>query len=244
MLDDLKGSTHMVTTRWSLLAAIRQGDRARAHHALSTLYRLYSYPLYHLALRLGWERQQADDAVQGFFTRQMEDTPFERVDRQRGRFRRWLQVSFQHYLANERVREHAQKRGGGQGAQSLETLGAQRLYSRAVVDRMTPERLYTRAWALHLLSTVRAELRNEYADRGYGQLFDMLEGLLTGEVELLSYQEVAEALGMTPGAVKEAALRLRRRFVELLRARVSEYCEDPADVDRELRELLGSLSEG
>lgn len=243
MLDGLKGSTRMVTTRWSLVKAIRQGSTTQARQALSTLYTLYCYPLYLLVLKLGWEQEAANDAVQDFLIHVLRKEQLVRVDRQRGRFRRWLQVSFQHYLANERQREHAQKRGGGQSALPLEALGVQHLHSRTLVDHMTPERLYNRAWALQLLGEVFARLREEYKARGLERLFDKLSGLLTGEVERERYQQVAEALGMTPGAVKEAALRLRRRFVDLLRARVAAYCEDPAHVDRELRELIDSLSE-
>jgi RNA polymerase sigma-70 factor (ECF subfamily) len=47
---------------------------------------------------------------------------------------------------------------------------------------------------------------------------------------------------MTEGAVKMAALRLRRRYGELLRAEIARTVADPADVDDEVRDLFAALN--
>ena len=73
-------------------------------------------------------------------------------------------------------------------------------------------------------------------------LFDRLRPLLEGADRAGSCREIGAALGMTEGAVRVAAHRLRRRYRELLREEVARTVADPADVDDELAELLAALS--
>jgi RNA polymerase sigma-70 factor (ECF subfamily) len=71
-------------------------------------------------------------------------------------------------------------------------------------------------------------------------LFDRLKGCLTGSAP--PYAEVAEALGMTEGAVKVAAHRLRQRYAERLRAEVAQTLDDEAAVEDEIRDLFAALA--
>jgi len=106
---------------------------------------------------------------------------------------------------------------------------------------VTPERLFERQWALALLERVLATLREECLRTGKGALFDMLKVMLQGEAGESSYQELAAGLGCSPGALKVAAHRLRRRYRELLREEIAQTVESPEDIDDELRNLLVAL---
>ena len=53
---------------------------------------------------------------------------------------------------------------------------------------------------------------------------------------------MAGELGLSEGAVKVAAHRLRRRYRELLRAEIGRTVDDPAGVDREIGELFAALA--
>ncbi len=53
--------------------------------------------------------------------------------------------------------------------------------------------------------------------------------------------EIAKRLGMTAGAVKVAAHRLRRRYREILRAEVAATLAEGEDVEQEIRNLLAAL---
>ena len=55
------------------------------------------------------------------------------------------------------------------------------------------------------------------------------------------YRQVAEALGMSEGAVKVAVHRLRRRYRELLKEEIAQTVADPAEIDDELRELFAAV---
>lgn len=240
-MDTTDTRGRFATTRWSLLLSAQQGDTPEAREALAKLCQRYWYPLYALARRLGRRPDEARDLVQGFFTWVLEKRQLALVDRQRGRFRAWLSTSFKHYLINEREREQAQRRGGGQVEPSMDLENAESLYGLEPLHGMTPERLYLRCWAYALLEHVLNKLREEYDSRGQGLLFEKLRGCLTSAVVQDCYQKVAEELCMSLGAVRTAALRLRQRYLDQLRATIGQTVERPEDIDDELRMLLAAL---
>ena len=53
---------------------------------------------------------------------------------------------------------------------------------------------------------------------------------------------IAAELGMTEGAVKMAASRLRKRYGEILREEIARTVADPADVEDEVRALFAALA--
>jgi RNA polymerase sigma-70 factor (ECF subfamily) len=222
--------------------AVRQGTPSESRAALSTLCALYWYPLYAFTRRQGHGPEDACDLVQGFFTRLLEKNQLAVVDRQRGRFRSWLLASLKHYLSNEWDREQALKRGGGQAPLPIDAENAEGRYGLEPSHGLTPERLYERRWALTLLEHVLSSLEDECARLGKQRLFEKLRGTLAGDVEQVAYPQVAEALGMSPGAVRVAAHRLRGRYRELLRAEIAQTVERPEDIDDEIQQLLAALA--
>jgi hypothetical protein len=79
------------------------------------------------------------------------------------------------------------------------------------------------------------------ADRGKGPLFDRLKPALLGDSDAVAYARVASELGMTEGAVKVAAHRLRERLRDLIRQEIAVTVADPAEVDEEIRDLFSAL---
>jgi RNA polymerase sigma-70 factor (ECF subfamily) len=53
---------------------------------------------------------------------------------------------------------------------------------------------------------------------------------------------IAAGLGMTEGAVKMAASRLRKRYGEILREEIARTVANPADVEDEVRALFAALA--
>jgi DNA-directed RNA polymerase specialized sigma24 family protein len=85
------------------------------------------------------------------------------------------------------------------------------------------------------------QLQKECEAARKGALFERLKDCLTADQGDRSYVEIAAELGMSEGAVKVSAHRLRRRFGELLREQVERTVADPSEVDGELRELFAAL---
>jgi DNA-binding GntR family transcriptional regulator len=65
--------------------------------------------------------------------------------------------------------------------------------------------------------------------------------MLTEEPGRLSQAEIAEELGMSENAVKQALHRLRQRYRLLLRAEVAHTVAVPGDVEDELRHFIAVL---
>ena len=147
-----------------------------------------------------------------------------------------------HFLANEWDKARALKRGGGVHVTSLDAGDAETRYLREPADPATPERIFERRWALTLLDEVLHRLRAEYEARGHRVLFEEIKDTLAGGGGADGHAAAALRLGMSEGAVKVAAHRLRRRYRDLLRTEIAATVETPGEVDDELRHLFAVLS--
>ena len=233
-------SADFPTTRWTLVASAgEQGPDSR--RALASLCEAYWYPLYAYVRRRGDSPEQAQDHTQGFFTRFLEKDYFDRADPDRGRFRSFLLASFKFYLRDEADQRRAQKRGSGIGPLPFEISAGEEMYAREPFHDETPERIYERRWARTLLDRVMARLREEFVRHGRLDHFDVLKGCLQGDSDV-PYAELARQLEMTENALKVGVHRLRKRYRDLLRSEIADIVADRADIDAELRYLIGALS--
>ena len=214
-------------------------DHSRA--ALSTLCEAYWYPLYAYVRRQGHQSAEAQDLVQEFFCRLLERDYLQTADKERGRFRSFLLTILKRFLSNEKKRNNAQKRGGGQVILSLDFgSGEERLRLEPADDR-TPERLFNRQWVLTLLDHVLMQLGQDYEGKGKAALFDSLKIYLATSSDMPSYAQLAKDLDMTESAIKVAVHRLRERYRKLLRTEIANTVANDDEVDDELNYLLESL---
>jgi RNA polymerase sigma-70 factor (ECF subfamily) len=236
------GRESFVATRWSIIltAADRRTSVVR-RRALAELIQVYWLPVYAYVRRQGREPADAEDLTQDFFTRLLEKRTLASVDREKGRFRSFLLASVKHFLANEWHKSRTRKRGGGCRPLALDGLDAEARYRLEPADDMTPERHFERRCALAVLEEVLDRLAKEYEERGSGALFEALRGGLEGEEETPTYAESAAKLGMSEGALKVAAHRLRKRYRELLREEIAQTVASPDLVDEEIRYLMECL---
>jgi DNA-directed RNA polymerase specialized sigma24 family protein len=230
-------------TRWTLVLTAGRGDLSpQAAQAIGELCHVYWYPLYAYIRRCGFDTHQSEDLTQEFFLRLLAKNSLAAVDQRKGRFRAFLLAAAKHFLANERDRARAQKRGGQHAILSLDRLSAESRYCLEPVDHLTPERLFERQWAITLLERVLARLQAESAAlEEHDTAFDRLKPFLTGGRQPGGYAKVASDLGMTEGAVKVAVHRLRRRYRQLLREEIAQTVAEPAEIDEEIRYLLSCL---
>lgn len=209
-----------------------------ARRSLAVLCEDYWFPLYAFVRRTGHSAEDAQDLTQEFFVRLVDKHFLAAADSRKGRFRTFLITALKRFLANEYDRARAQKRGGGQRLVSLESLEAR--YRQEPADTLTPERIFEQQWALALLDQVLARLQTEMTTDSKAALFGALKGHLTGS-QATGYAATAARLGMTEGAVKVAAHRLRQRYRELLRQEIAQTVTSPHEVDEEIRYLFTCL---
>jgi DNA-directed RNA polymerase specialized sigma24 family protein len=233
---------HFMTTQWGLIAQARDTDPAVVHAALSALCQIYWQPIFSYVRRKVGAPERALDLTQGFFTHLLEKQVFTMAHPARGKFRTFLLSCCDHYLCNEWEAARAQKRGGGRAHLSFDFQQAEEGYAHEPVDRLTPEALFERRWALTLLETTSALLEQEYERAGNGALYRHLKGRLTAGPEDGGYAAMGAVLGMTEAAVKKAAQRLRARYGQLLRQQIAETVTGSEEVEEELRDLLAALA--
>ena len=210
-----------------------------AQAALEKLCQAYWYPLYRFVRCQGYNAEDAQDLTQDFFARFLEKKYFRLASPERGRFRCFLLASCKHFLYNAYRQRQTARRGGNVTFVPLDLDSSEELYQHEPVDSATPDQAYDRAWALTLLERNLVLLQREYAAQGKARLFDGLQGILSGEQSTQRYAEIGRGLGMSEAAVRMAALRLRRRYGELLRAEIAETVAQPELVDAEVRHMFG-----
>ena len=231
------GQAGFTTTHWSVVLAAQADSTPKARAALAQLCERYWYPLYAYLRRSGHSADDAQDLTQAFFARILEKRTFRQADPARGRFRSFLLASLKNFVANERGRARAQKRGGVTPPLSLEFDTAEGRYRIEPPNDETPEKVFDRRWALTLLEGVLARLRGEFVKTQKETVFDHLKVYLAGQKADVGYAKVGEQLEMTEGAVKVAVHRLRRRFRHLLREEISQTVSSPDQVEDEIRHL-------
>src|SRR5262245_6319498 len=177
------------TTHWTLIMAAK-GDGSAAHEALASLCSTYWYPLYAYVRRQGSTPHESEDLTQEFFHRFLERNALAGVQ-PTGKFRSFLLTCLKNFLANERERAHAQRRGGGQPLISLNSVEAETRYSLDPADDLTPEAVYERRWAFAVLEQTMAELRREHTTDDSKREFEELQGFLPGGESSASRADLA-----------------------------------------------------
>ena len=227
-------------THWTLVL-VAGSDASGAHQAIAELCERYWEPIYAFARRSGMSPEDAEDAVQGLFADLLERSAFQQVDRAKGKFRSFLLAAFKNFASHERERMHAQKRGGGIAPIALDAHEAEARFALDPADDLSPDKLYDRRWARVLLDRAQKRLAGQYAASEQAALFEHLRPVLGASRARVDYATMSAALGMSEGALKVAAHRLRERYRSVLREEVASTVASAADIDLELRHLIEAL---
>lgn len=210
--------------------------------AMERLCQDYWPPVYAFIRRQGKSEFDAQDLTQDFFCRIIRRNWFAKADPAKGRLRNYLFACLVNFLRDAHRSALTEKRG--HGVPFLSLTDAEGQYHREAVDHLSPDRLFQRRWAMHLVDKALEATGREYDRRGLGALFDGLQGrLLEADDAGLQAAELAARLGMTHGALRVALCRLRHRFRELLIAEVGQTIasQDPEEIRAEMAALLEFL---
>ncbi len=236
------GSGDLVATRWTVVLEAAATGTPAGRAAFARLYEDYRRPLLGFVRRQGWSEPDAEDQVQDFFVHLLEGEGLKRLTREGGRFRSFLAVALRNFLANARDRQSAQKRGGGRPPVSLDEVDPTGDSAPPSNGEEAAFLVLDRDWARELVARVGARLEAEQREAGRETVYEVLRSHLHRAPDSRPYPELAERLGMAPGAVKVAVHRLRKRYGELLRAEVSRTVDREDEVQAELRHLSDVLA--
>lgn len=227
-------------TAWSMIQEARSEEEALG--GLERLAQAYWHPLHVFARQRGMGHDAAADAVQGFFAHLLSREMLRDVQRGEVRFRSFLLRCFTNWMLNERERENAQKRGGGAKALSVEEFDS-RADEPALIDGESPDHAYDRRWARSMVEQAMRKLEQELGQRERREfLLELKARTFASDGQNPDWEAMAARFGMSHGAVRKAATDLRRRFGTLLRDEVRGVVSSDAEVDEELRYLVGLLS--
>src|SRR5215467_10207800 len=238
-MHNVPARSQFPTTRWTLVLAAVDPHRKETRSALASLCESYWYPLYAYLRRCGYPADQAQDLTQEFFIRVLEGRYLDRARPEKGRFRSFLLTSLKFFVADEKDRQRAHKRGGG-ALVPLEFSSGEERYQREPAHDETPERIFEQRWALSVLDRVVEKLRHEFVQQGRPEHFERLKVFLLGQADA-PYAALAREINTSEGALKVAIHRLRKRYRELFRQEIANTVADPADVESELRYLAAVL---
>jgi RNA polymerase sigma factor (sigma-70 family) len=230
-----KWAMSFTTTHWSVVLEA-QTESPMAQEALEKLCRIYWHPIYSFVRRQGVGPEEAKDVTQAFFADLLERGSLTAVRKEKGRFRSYLLGALKHFLADERRRAMAIKRGRGQQLIPLEELSSDERIEPA--HTVTAEQIYERRWATTVLERALSRSKDEYRAAGNAALFDSLKQLLPDEPGAPSQADIAIQLGMTENAVRQAFHRFRHRYQLLLREEIAHTVATPGDIEDELRHLI------
>jgi RNA polymerase sigma factor (sigma-70 family) len=223
------------TTHWSVV--LRARDKSEV--ALGSLCQSYRQPLLVWLRIRGYSAHDAEDLVQGFFAHLLHRDFLQKVAQEKGAFRTFLLKCLRNYLSDQHDKRSAAKRGSGARIESLDeaTEHGHPIYNPASAEP-APDLEYDRAWAQAVLSNGLRRLQAECAQQGHAALCAELEPVMFADESASPYQEIAARLGMSEGAVKTAAHRIRARLKGLVREEVLQTVANENDWQTEVRYLI------
>lgn len=237
------------TTRWTLLQRVREGTPEEAHAALETLCRAYWQPLYCVARQRQLSREDAQDAVQGFFECVLRRETLHVADQQVGKLRHLLLHAFENFCRQQWQKATRQKRGGGVEHVELNEFcdiqHAEQRFLQANAAGASIETLYNREWAGAVLERSLKALEEDYARRGWQARYDLLiRPLLQEQEDDTSLGMLAAEAGMTAGALRVNLHRMRAHYRQKIEQElaVTLDTQDPQLIREELAELFKAFA--
>ncbi len=228
-------------TQVSILERLRSDAVEVRKDAFDIITRAYWKPAYKY-VRLTWRlpREDAEDAVQGFFSVAHEKGWLERFDPKVARFRTFLRTCVDRFVMNERKSQQAQKRGGGVTTLSLDFAGAEGELTRCdPADPVDQEELFRREFVRTLFAEAVEVVREECARTGKEIPFQLFERYDLGPEEKTTYADLAREFGLAVTQVTNHLAVVRRLFRAAVLQRLRSVSGSEEEYRIEARELLG-----
>ena len=231
------------STLWTMVDRAKDPKSPDRQEALQELIKTYWKPVYNFIRRKGKPVEAAKDLTQGYFTKMLSNELLKGVDQRRGRFRSYLIVTLEHFLADEYDRACAQKRGGDQKILSLDFEDGEREFSACGSGSEDHTKAFVRDWGIQVMAQALEELQQRHSSSGRIAEFRAFKAHLTTlRPEGASYQELAEELGISVEDVRNRIKSTRAAYRQAILSVIRRTCSSEAEAKEELKLLLSAFS--
>jgi RNA polymerase sigma factor (sigma-70 family) len=231
-------------THCSLVRAVGSPDAAVRKLAQETLIAAYWKPVYKY-IRVKWrcDNEDAKDLTQAFFTQVVEKDTFERFHPAKARFRTFVRLCVDGFVAKEQRAAGRLKRGGAVDVLSLDFEGAEgELRRQEPVADGDPDDFFRHEWLRDLFAAAVDDLRRQCAasDRNlHFKLFERYDLDGPDSAPELSYTRLAYEFCLPQTQVTNYLAYARRQFRQLVLARLRAATGTEEEYDQEVRRLFG-----
>jgi len=219
---DMGGTEEVfLTTQWSVVEGVASADEDRSRALIESLLDHYWKPVYCYLRRKGHANEEAKDLTQGFFHEVvLERHLVEKADPEKGRFRSFLLMALNRYLANVRKRDERQRRTPKGKLVPLHMVEPPELSQMAA--QANPDDCFNYAWVSSLLERVLEEVEGNCHREGktvHWHLFhDRVLTPIMDRTDALSLMEICHRYGIEDEATaSNMIVTVKRRFQRLLR---------------------------
>jgi RNA polymerase sigma factor (sigma-70 family) len=239
-------------TRHSVVAGIASPDIQTRRIAFDALVLAYWRPVYKY-VRIKWRRDREDaaDLTQEFFARAFDKGSLGRFEPARARFRTFLRVCLDGFVANEIKARGRLKRGGDLAFVPLDFAAAEHELSLhpaaigtglAAIADADEDDLFRQEWVRSLFSDAVAALRASCEAAGKTMQFAVFQRYdLDDSAEVRpTYSQLAAELGIPVTQVTNYLAFARRELRRLVLERLRSLCATDEEFRLEARELLGT----
>ena len=223
------------STLWSTVLHAVDRDSTEGREALARLAERYWKPLYFYVRRKCGGADEAQDRTQAFFAYLLDRDLLKHARPERGSFRAFLRTVADRFLADQRDREAAIKRGGDAKRLSLDFAEAETDFAYGPRASESPDEAYERMWAEETLARVLRRFKEDCAAQGRPLWHDVLRSRFGFKGGAKTYEEIAKEHSLSEANVTNYLHRGLARFRELLVEEIRESVSSPDELTEELR---------
>ncbi len=230
-----------LTTHWSIIEGTGSDDEERNRASIDLLLRSYWKPVYCYLRRHGYDNEQAKDLTQSFFHEVvLERDLVEKADPAKGRFRSFLLMALNRYLANVRKSQERQRRTPKGKRVSLEIVEPPELSQ--LVEKSDPEDCFNYAWVSGLLEDVLQDVENRCRQDGattHWHVFcDRILQPIMDRKDPAPLKDICAKYGVEGEAkASNMIVTIKRRFQAALREHIRKSVMSDQQAAEELEDL-------
>jgi RNA polymerase sigma factor (sigma-70 family) len=230
-----------LTTHWSVFEDLASTEEVNSETLIDSLLKRYWKPVYYYLRRHGYDNEQAKDLTQGFFHEVViEEHLVEKADPARGRFRSFLLMALNRYLANMHKRQRRQRRTPKGKLISLEIVEPPELSQ--VVENSNPEDCFNYAWVSGLLEQALEDVESKCRQDGmtaHWQVFqDRILEPIMNRADPIPLKDICIKYGIEDETMaSNMIVTVKRRFQTTIREHVRKSVMTDQQVAEEIEEI-------